>query len=66
MTHGLDNFTVAIAPDAEPAIVQSKVDAAAAEKWGMRAFVPADGFAGALVVEGKDWSLRSFEFSPAK
>ncbi|NNE47354.1 MAG: 4'-phosphopantetheinyl transferase superfamily protein [Rhodothermales bacterium] len=65
VTHGLDNFTVAIAPDAKPAIIQSKVDADAPERWGMRAFVPADGFAGALVAEGKDWSLRHFQFSPA-
>jgi 4'-phosphopantetheinyl transferase len=61
VTHGLDNFSVAIGAGVRPALLHSDVDTDAPQKWGMRTFTPADGFVGAVVVEGLDCDLRAFE-----
>lgn len=62
VTHGLANFTVAFGHGTEPGIVHSEIDPRAAERWGMRTFVPAEGFVGAIVAENGDWALRMYEF----
>ncbi|MDX1740564.1 MAG: 4'-phosphopantetheinyl transferase superfamily protein [Rhodothermales bacterium] len=63
VTHGLDNFSVAIGAHVRPALLHSDVDEDAPRKWGMCAFDPADGFVGAVVVEGVDCVLKGFEVS---
>ncbi|MDX1740388.1 MAG: hypothetical protein R3178_03805, partial [Rhodothermales bacterium] len=63
VTHGLDNFSVAVGAHVRPALLHSDVDEDAPGKWAMRAFEPADGFVGAVVVEGVDCALKGFEVS---
>jgi 4'-phosphopantetheinyl transferase len=61
VTHGLDNFSVAIGPGVKPALVHSQVDEEAPKKWEILSFDPAEGFVGALAVEGHGWGVQAFD-----
>ncbi len=66
VTHGLDNFAVAFGPAAEPGILHSDLDPDAARRWSMRSFLPAEGFVGALVAEGRPSVVRGFDFDDGR
>jgi 4'-phosphopantetheinyl transferase len=55
----LDSFRVTVRPD-EP----EKLVSADSSRWKLHSFEPAEGFAGALVGEGKDWQLRYWQWRP--
>ena len=55
----LDSFSVALTPG-EPEQLRSADSA----RWSLRAFQPAEGYAGAVVGEGKGWELRYWQWKP--
>ena len=52
----LDSFDVSLTPGIPEHLVS--VDSG---RWMLRAFQPADGYAGAVVAEGRDWNLRLWD-----
>jgi len=53
----LDSFRVSLTPG-EPESLKSHDSS----RWSLRAFQPAEGFAGAVVGEGQDWKLRYWDW----
>ncbi len=49
----LHSFTVSLAPDAPPQLLETDGDAAEAARWSLYSLTPAAGFAAALAVEGQ-------------
>ena len=66
VTHGLDNFSVDIRPEEPFPKVVSERDPGATEQWFLRTFVPRDGFAGALAVEGSDHAVVGLDYVRSK
>jgi len=58
LSHPLDRFDVSLRPG-EPAQLLAVAEAPEeVERWSMRSLKPVFGYVAALVVEGRDWSLR--------
>jgi 4'-phosphopantetheinyl transferase len=57
----LDSFDVSLAPGETAALLRNHTDDAEVARWEMRAIPVASGFVAALVVEGHDWALKTFE-----
>jgi 4'-phosphopantetheinyl transferase len=55
----LDSFSVTLTPG-EPEHLQSADSA----RWSLRAFQPTEGYAGAVVGEGRGWDLRYWQWKP--
>jgi 4'-phosphopantetheinyl transferase len=55
----LASFCVSLTP-AQPATLES----ADGDRWSLRNLSPGPGYAGALLAEGKDWTLRCFDWQP--
>ncbi len=53
----LDCFDVTLAPGEPAALLATRHDPAEVQRWSMRALAPAQGYAGALAVEGRGWRL---------
>lgn len=53
----LDDFDVSLAPGAPAALLATRDDPRQATRWSLRALNPGPGYAGALAVEGRDWTL---------
>ena len=51
LSRGLDSFEVAFGPGLEPAVLKASDEANALDRWLVLDLQPAQGFAGALVVE---------------
>lgn len=49
ITRGLHHFDVSLAPGATPCVLADRLDPTAAERWSMRSFDAAPGFAAAMV-----------------
>ena len=60
----LDTFDVSLAPEEIPALLRHHVDEAETGKWEMRSVEVAPGYVGAIVVEGRGWTLKTFEIAP--
>jgi 4'-phosphopantetheinyl transferase len=62
----LDAFAVTIAPDAPARLVAARHDPAELRRWTLASLEPAEGYAGAVAVEGSGWRLErwSFESGP--
>jgi 4'-phosphopantetheinyl transferase len=58
----LDSFEVAFAPGEEPALLQVKTGSDRASGWRFHALHPGAGYKAAVAVEGKDHSLRLWEW----
>jgi len=58
----LDQFEVGFGPGVRPALLSVVGDPDAGERWHMSDLRPADGFAGALAVEGKVSEVRLWRF----
>ena len=56
----LDSFDVSLTPGM-PAELSSADDG----RWTLGSFRPADGYAGAVVAEGRDWGLRLWDWTSA-
>lgn len=59
----LESFSVSFAPG-EPLLLEAEEGSAPLSEWSMSepALLPFSGYAGALVVEGRGWRLRTREF----
>jgi 4'-phosphopantetheinyl transferase len=60
----LDQFDVSLAPDEPARLLAVAGDPAAVGRWRLCALAPADGYVGALAVEGDDWRLSFHELEP--
>jgi 4'-phosphopantetheinyl transferase len=49
---GLDRFEVSLAPNGPAALLVTRDEPAAAERWRLVALAPGEGYAGALVTDG--------------
>jgi 4'-phosphopantetheinyl transferase len=56
----LDRFEVPRGPDATSALTATRDDHAEPMRWSLRELVPAPRHLGALVVEGRGWTLRAW------
>jgi len=58
----LDQFDVSLAPDAPAALLEVRGDPREARRWGMCELKPGEGYAAAIVCEGRDWELQCWEW----
>ena len=56
----LDEFDVSLAPGEEAALLRNHKEPAEVNRWTMQAIPATDGYVAALVVEGRDWRLKTF------
>lgn len=56
----LDEFDVSLAPGEPAVLLNNYKDAGEVSRWGMQSVSVPEGYVAALVVEGHDWSLKSF------
>ena len=62
----LQHFEVPLSTGATRALTASIEDPAEVDRWSLRELVPAPCHLGALVVEGGDFDLRAWEWTPAE
>ena len=55
----LKDFDVSLTPGEPPVLESGDIS-----RWSLRSFEPAPGYVAAVVVEGKDWQLRKWEWLP--
>jgi len=58
----LDQFDVSLAPGEPAALLCTRVAVNDASRWSMVKLKPGAGFKAALVVEGRDWQLRCWQW----
>jgi 4'-phosphopantetheinyl transferase len=58
LTISLNSFNVSLTPG-----MPDRLESADAGRWVLRSFQPGDGYAGAVVVERNDWTLRFCDFN---
>jgi 4'-phosphopantetheinyl transferase len=58
----LDQFDVSLAPGQPPALLRTAMTASETSRWSMIELAPAAGYKAALVVEGRDWQLRRWQW----
>lgn len=56
----LDQFDVTLRPDEPARLLNNYREEREVSRWSMQAIAAPEGYAGALVVEGHDWKLKSF------
>lgn len=61
----LDQFDVSLHPDEPAALLATPHDPTEAQRWSLRRLLPADGYVGALAVEGHSWRLWCGEWLAA-
>ena len=61
----LDRFGVSVAPGEPAALLTTDWDPSEASMWSLRDVDPGAGYAGALAVQGHDWSLKCWNWSVA-
>ncbi|MBI2838248.1 MAG: 4'-phosphopantetheinyl transferase superfamily protein [Acidobacteria bacterium] len=57
LSYPLDQVEVELAPGGGAGLLRIDRDPREASRWSLRDFVPIPGYAGAIAVEGHDWSL---------
>jgi 4'-phosphopantetheinyl transferase len=58
----LDQFDVTLAPDEPAALIETRVTSDRAERWTLEALQPGANYLAALVVEGHDWTLSTWQW----
>jgi 4'-phosphopantetheinyl transferase len=58
----LDQFDVTLAPDQPAALLETRVALDSAERWALEALQPGADYRAALVVEGQDWELSTWQW----
>jgi 4'-phosphopantetheinyl transferase len=57
----LNQFDVSLTPGEAAALLRNDKEPDEATRWTMQSVSVPDGYVAALVVEGDDWQLKSFE-----
>ena len=60
----LHEFDVSVAPDEPARLLGSRWEPGDADRWTLVGLSPAPGYAGALAVEGRAWSLSCWQWTP--
>jgi 4'-phosphopantetheinyl transferase len=60
----LDQFDVSLSPFEPAALLRTGDDEMDAARWSLRELTPAEGYAAALAVEGHDWQLKCWHWTP--
>ncbi|MEO5573861.1 MAG: 4'-phosphopantetheinyl transferase superfamily protein [Gammaproteobacteria bacterium] len=58
----LDEFDVELRPGLPASLLSVKNDPGEAARWSLQELIPADGYVGALGVEGHDWKLKCWQW----
>jgi 4'-phosphopantetheinyl transferase len=61
----LDSFDDTLAPGDPPRMLTLKGDPGRAARWFFHHLVPAEGYVGAIAIEGGAWELKVWEFNPS-
>ncbi|HET9211076.1 MAG TPA: 4'-phosphopantetheinyl transferase superfamily protein [Thermoanaerobaculia bacterium] len=61
----LDSFDVTLAPGDPPRMLTLEGDPERAARWFFRHLVPAEGYVGALAIEGGAWEVKEWLFDPS-
>jgi 4'-phosphopantetheinyl transferase len=61
---GPERIDVTLTPGDPPQLLRVYGNPREACRWSMRALYPAEGYIGALAVEGHEWRLRCWHFAP--
>lgn len=59
----LDSFDVTLKPGDPAALLQVQGSQKAAARWKLLNLEPATGYAGAVIAEGQDWELKTWQWS---
>src|SRR6185295_13768703 len=59
----LDQFDVSLAPGEAAALLRNHKEPGETTRWSMRSVNVPSGYAGAVVVSGQDWKLKTFDVS---
>ncbi len=60
----LDQFDVSLAPGEPAALLASREDPLAPQRWSFQSLDPTPGYAAALAVAGHDWQLSCWRYEP--
>ena len=58
----LDSFDVTLKPGEPAELLQVKGSQEAAARWKLENLEPATGYAGAIIAEGRDWQLKTWQW----
>lgn len=58
----LDSFDVALAPGEPARLLQIKGSPEMAARWQLHTLTPAAGYVGAVIAEGREWTLRRWQW----
>jgi len=61
----LDQFEVSFAPHLPPQLVHTATDEIGINDWSLYELRPGSGYVAALAVQGKDWTIQCWQWSPA-
>lgn len=62
LTYPLDSFRVSLIPGEPARLIEVATDPDEAARWKMTAVYPGEGYTGALIAEGQDWTLETWAF----
>jgi 4'-phosphopantetheinyl transferase len=60
----LDSFDVTLAPGDPPRMLTLEGDPARAARWFFHHLLPAEGYVGAVAIEGGPWEVKAWRFDP--
>lgn len=58
----LDQFDVSLAPGEPALLLSTRENPQEASRWTLREIAPGEGYAAAVAVEGRDWTLHCWQF----
>jgi 4'-phosphopantetheinyl transferase len=59
----LDLFDVSLLPSDPARLLESRESPDEVSRWSLRSLSPGSGYTGAIVAEGQQWLLRSWQWS---
>lgn len=62
LSHPLDQFDVSLAPGEPARLIGTRGDPQELERWSLFDLAPGDGYAGALIVEGRDLEVEYWHY----
>ncbi|MEM7333206.1 MAG: 4'-phosphopantetheinyl transferase superfamily protein [Chloroflexota bacterium] len=62
LTYPLDKFDVTLTPGKPARLISVEGSTAKAERWHLVSFFPMKDYVGALIAEGKNWTIKAFKW----